>query len=804
MELKNAITVEKAITRFNPDYWKYITSVQSYPNVDAVIPKITKMWRVVDGENYVWVDGNNEKDALERYITALDDITRKSTGRINHEILKMIARVYVRYRLNHELVTSFDFKEGQGHASYNRVRNSMRFVPDFYRRFGVVRFGNKLIPEFHKTCVHEYGHMLWHHWLSDDEKSKFKGVIPTFVKSPDPIVGFWRPQISTITGEVVQSEYLVPNGIKFIDQQELISPKECFAESFAMYVIDPQFFENLLPERSRYFQEVIDTDYKLISSKEVKKATVEMNGEKRELTDLVPVDLQTTNQRALLASKFEDALKGVLQQNGTPFRAVRQVITFGEFSSNKRSPNQLKAVVLLDGFPQSGFAYKGEEVSFRVLGDESEFNRIAHAELEAGDEKMYREIEKRYLRPEEIERWVTTKSGKRVPIPKAGVRRHRPHVSQLLSSERPKALPAPKLRVGALKPLRPVLTRYAIQEHNAERAGRHYDFRIQVGKKALSWVIPKGLPKAGQKRLAITQPTHSAAYMNFSGEIKSGYGKGLVQVREAGPIEIKRFDDNSIIFDILTGPSKGSYGMKKFKGKWVVQRVRKKEFSGQYRMKDYRMKPKKRMLTSTRYAIKPRIGGPKVLLYIGSHENRILTRTESSNKKRKGYAEKTDNFPYIRDLHLGAPGTVLEVEAFVHSPMISNAVLSSDSHHSRIIQSKAGKPVFLVHDILSAEGNDVRSLPYTTRMKLLSKTVPNVPFLKKVPGIVKNKKKVIRQLFDKGYHGVYVVDRKAAYSDGAGLYLSRARVKRSEVADLNRDDTDSDNIVVTSTGKRVL
>jgi len=69
-----------------------------------------------------------------------------------------------------------------------------------------------------------------------------------------------------------------------------------------------------------------------------------------------------------------------------------------------------------------------------------------------------------------------------------------------------------------------------IQQHDAERAGRHYDIRIMPSKgKALSWAV-RELPNPSEKTLAVQQPDHDRYWATFEGTIRSGYGKGNVKV----------------------------------------------------------------------------------------------------------------------------------------------------------------------------------------------------------------------------------------------------------------------------------
>lgn len=50
------------------------------------------------------------------------------------------------------------------------------------------------------------------------------------------------------------------------------------------------------------------------------------------------------------------------------------------------------------------------------------------------------------------------------------------------------------------------------QEHEADRAGLHTDWRVVIGDKAYSWATRKEPPKPGQKIILWEQPMHTAEY----------------------------------------------------------------------------------------------------------------------------------------------------------------------------------------------------------------------------------------------------------------------------------------------------
>ncbi len=70
------------------------------------------------------------------------------------------------------------------------------------------------------------------------------------------------------------------------------------------------------------------------------------------------------------------------------------------------------------------------------------------------------------------------------------------------------------------------------QDHRADKAGRHTDWRLVVGDKAYSWATKKPDPKKGEKLILWEQPVHDARYA-LSQKItipKGQYGAGVTEL----------------------------------------------------------------------------------------------------------------------------------------------------------------------------------------------------------------------------------------------------------------------------------
>lgn len=117
--------------------------------------------------------------------------------------------------------------------------------------------------------------------------------------------------------------------------------------------------------------------------------------------------------------------------------------------------------------------------------------------------------------------------------------------------------------------------RFVIQLHKAEKAGDHFDLRLENDKGSMtSWVIPKNhLPKNKEKLLAIKTENHPISYMDFKGIIPEGYGKGKVSIHDSGVYEEIEKESSKIVFKLNGKKEKGTYVLfKTNKNYWLLMK----------------------------------------------------------------------------------------------------------------------------------------------------------------------------------------------------------------------------------------
>ena len=110
--------------------------------------------------------------------------------------------------------------------------------------------------------------------------------------------------------------------------------------------------------------------------------------------------------------------------------------------------------------------------------------------------------------------------------------------------------------------------RFVVQEHNARKAGLHWDFRLEDPEcegNFLSWVIPK-LTVKQRCKLAIKVADHSEECAYFEGTYAPGYGEGTVKIWDEGTCKFTEEDHRKIKFQLDGEKLNGSFLLTRKKG----------------------------------------------------------------------------------------------------------------------------------------------------------------------------------------------------------------------------------------------
>jgi len=127
------------------------------------------------------------------------------------------------------------------------------------------------------------------------------------------------------------------------------------------------------------------------------------------------------------------------------------------------------------------------------------------------------------------------------------------------------------------------MPKFSIQQHDAEKAGHHWDLRLAKGSTAVSFAIPKHkLPDKGEKVLAMRVEDHPLSYMAWEGTIPEGsYGAGNVSVYDKGTYDINKWNGDEIDITFHGADISGRYVFISIgNGRWLIVKPGEQEKMG--------------------------------------------------------------------------------------------------------------------------------------------------------------------------------------------------------------------------------
>ncbi|MBT3282471.1 MAG: hypothetical protein HN374_05850 [Cryomorphaceae bacterium] len=107
------------------------------------------------------------------------------------------------------------------------------------------------------------------------------------------------------------------------------------------------------------------------------------------------------------------------------------------------------------------------------------------------------------------------------------------------------------------------MSKFIVIEHDANRAGKHFDIRFQIPNSTSMWAsfaCRKDIPiNTGTKILAIRTKDHTSKEALFTGKIESGYGAGTLKKWDGGNCNIEKYSNSHISIDFKGSKMKGIY-----------------------------------------------------------------------------------------------------------------------------------------------------------------------------------------------------------------------------------------------------
>ena len=284
---------------------------------------------------------------------------------------------------------------------------------------------------------------------------------------------------------------------------------------------------------------------------------------------------------------------------------------------------------------------------------------------------------------------------------------------------------------------------FVIQYHRARAI--HYDFRLEFNNVLLSFAVPKGLsfdPKT--KRLAVHVEDHPLDYASFEGIIPKGnYGAGTVEIYDNGTyIPLNDFKTG-----LKQGHLKFVLNGKKYNGVWSLVRTDNSNWiivkgNDNFARKEEDLKIKHNPFNSCEVmlaTIKDKVpkgkdwifeikyDGYRMLAFYDNKKVKLVSRNNTDyTLKFKKICES------IKKIKCDCFVLDGEVVCFDENGKTDFSLLQSN------IKSKIDNMCYVVFDLLSVNGEDIRLLPLSERKKklelLLSKTESNIIFSKHILG----------------------------------------------------------------------
>ncbi len=315
--------------------------------------------------------------------------------------------------------------------------------------------------------------------------------------------------------------------------------------------------------------------------------------------------------------------------------------------------------------------------------------------------------------------------------------------------------------------------RFVIQFHRARKD--HYDFRLEFNGVLLSWAVPKGLSdNLKDKRLAVKVEDHPVDYIEFEGVIPKGnYGAGTVEIYDEGkylPIkDMNKGLKTGHIKVVLDGKKvRGAYSLIKIEeNNWLIVKIDDgyAELLENKQIKNQKLPFEKcSVMLATLTDEVPK--GKEFISEIKYDGYRIISFVEKKKVKlySRNYIDYTERFKIISNDLKKIENTSFildgEVVCFDNEGRSDFGLLQSS------IKKKQNDFYYVVFDILSLDGEDLRELSLIKRKQKLERLIYGVSDRIIYSAHVDNVKECLKFSKEKNLEGIVVKRKNSQYVGG--------------------------------------
>jgi bifunctional non-homologous end joining protein LigD len=362
--------------------------------------------------------------------------------------------------------------------------------------------------------------------------------------------------------------------------------------------------------------------------------------------------------------------------------------------------------------------------------------------------------------------------------------------------------------------------RFVIQKHDASHL--HYDFRLEMEGVLKSWAIPKGPSMdPSVKRLAMMVEDHPIEYGKFEGIIPEGnYGAGTVMLWDEGTYHAidtdgREANEKALLAMLHKGNIKIAIEGKKLKGEFALihthtgkgnQWLLIKHRDGFATTDDITKRDKSVVTNRSLEEIEKESGKGNTVW--SSKRNDVEIKSEDAKKSTMPhsikpmlatladksfdskdwiYEIKWDGYRAIAECNFNKvelysrnnisfnknfPTIVESLRSLGVQAILDGEIVAVDEHGMARFdliqnhQSKAGKIIYYVFDILYYNGYDMTSLPLSERKTILKKILPDLPDVRYNDHIEGKGKQFFMRAKKEGLEGIIAKRADSLYQPG--------------------------------------
>lgn len=308
--------------------------------------------------------------------------------------------------------------------------------------------------------------------------------------------------------------------------------------------------------------------------------------------------------------------------------------------------------------------------------------------------------------------------------------------------------------------------RFVIQRHKARAT--HFDLRLEHKGVLLSWAVPKGLSNnPNEKRLAVMVEDHPVDYINFEGIIPKGnYGAGTVDIFDKGTyVQVFDFEKGlkkgHLKFFLNGGKLKGEWSLVKIDEKnWLAiksndefAKIESKIIKNSFQKCEVQLATLTQKIPSGKdWIFEIKYDGYRAISYVENGKVKIFSRNNIQFKKLNNI-EKA-----LKEIEENAFVVDGEIVAFDENGRSDFSLLQEN------LKTNKNNVFYVVFDLLSLNGDDLRNLPLIERKNKLERLIYDSSKFLVFSSHVENGKECFNFAKQNNLEGIVAKNKNSAYT----------------------------------------